>query len=951
MLMSCRLRIYALSICLLLCAATGALESTYVGLTPPAPKAWAVAEWPCEDGVTAPLFSTLTTGETRMGVLRSREFDCPNKLVFWLAGHSHKNANFLRLIDAATSEVLRSEAVPDSDAAKRVEWDLGGCSGKRVRIEAADGDNGTGWAWIAFGRMEPQLVSMPSAGSAPPDGWTETNPTPEKVAADGIPFVRGGSWTVAKEGDCASTAVGIEAKAIYLLGCTNDPDISNPAWGGGNSFDCFFIGDSAGDLLITYKSGEKDTIPLVFGYTIWWREPYNSAPAPFSTESDKRSLLDKALCVANGLDGGDKPYYVRITPRDELIESIALVDNKAKKGSPSIEGITLEVSNSQQAPDPKRFSSLAGGEISQTSATWLSSHTIKSDDAFPNARRKALDAVARVLYAYPDEVSFRTLSKVRPDITEANYSGPKVRFDGPPTATLLTNVYYENSAEVLSRVDDTGMVHESSKGADNYSGFGGYRPGLGPFYDDSYTRLRALTLLSNAGFSTPVEKAVDYFDKWLMYYPRSFPEVQLGGKPVPGHASVIANMPHVYFDVIKWGTNYKTHDFGNPENDGHGMLMLTRWRAWLKTGRTKEWIDKHWEALSEAAEYIPWCLDNPELSFSKDGLLYNESEGGMRKASMYCDLPCYLGLLAYAEMADSSGRHEKAVRWREQAKRLFDAMTPYYQKSIPPYGDVWDPNKSAGWGPDHATLCPVVLGMDFWGFDVANCLPRGWLERTQRTYAMQLPKNQPEWCAPTGMGYGQCYITEAALLLDRMSDARNLVEWMARLCYAPGLPHPYRAPEGATIASDKSVWRRWGDLGNLYQMAEVVYATHVVIGIDDIDPAQLKLMPRLPIGWTGLEVKQWPIRTTCGGKSVLTHLSTKLSRDEDGRRFDMSIRSDDSIDACRVRTGPFPSAATTISVTVNGKDTSAYLESIGDSKWAWVKLGAGASYEIRAEVK
>lgn len=322
----------------------------------------------------------------------------------------------------------------------------------------------------------------------------------------------------------------------------------------------------------------------------------------------------------------------------------------------------------------------------------------------------------------------------------------------------------------------------------------------------------------------------------------------------------------------------------------------------------------------------------------------------MRKASMYCDLPCYLGLLGYAQMAEASGRPEKAVRWREQARRLLSAMLPYYQKSIPPWGDVWDPAKNADWGPGHATLCPVVIGMDYLGFDAAHNLPRGWLERTQRTYEMQLSKNQPKWCSPAGMGYGQCYITQASLLLDRMGDARQMVEWMARFCFAPGMPHPYRAPEGVTVASDGSVWRRWGDLGNLYQMAEVVYTTHVVIGIDDIDPAQVKLMPRLPVGWTGLDVKQWPIRTACGGQSTLTHISSELRRDEAGKRFDLNIRTDKPVDSLRVRTGPFPREATAINAKVNGKGVGASLEAIGDSKWAWLKLGGASSYEIRADV-
>jgi len=79
-----------------------------------------------------------------------------------------------------------------------------------------------------------------------------------------------------------------------------------------------------------------------------------------------------------------------------------------------------------------------------------------------------------------------------------------------------------------------------------------------------------------------------------MYCPRAWPEVQLGGKPVPGHWSVICNKPHVYFDNHRqagWPTKYKVRDFGNPENDGHGLTMLSHYTAWNKQGRTKDSVE------------------------------------------------------------------------------------------------------------------------------------------------------------------------------------------------------------------------------------------------------------------------------------------------------------------------------------------------------------------------
>lgn len=926
----------------------------YVGLIPSQTSAWGTADMVCQDGVTSPCCSSLVKSEMRTGVLRSKAFQCPAKLSFWFAGYSHQNKNFVRLVDAGTGQVYKSEPPPDQNAAQFHEWDLSSLAGKMVYLELTDGDTGSGWAWMTFGRLEPEVVPMPKSGDTlPSSDWTEVRTEPEPVVADGIPFMKGCVWLCNKEGDSMKLPMGgVQAQALYLLGGDNSVDSANPGWGGSNSFDCIFIGDKAGDITIRYKSGIADTVPFVFGYTTWWRNAYNCCPAPFHTDQDKRKLLDRALCIANGTDGGDKPYYLKISLRSEPVESIEFTDNAAKAGNPVVDGVTFEGVMNPSVKN-EEFSSLSGSEMPAAARTWLDEHTIRSADPFPSARQKALGEIGRLLYTHPNDINSRTIADTRPEVTAENYAGPKVRFEGTPVAELLTNIYYENSQEILNRVDKAGMVHESGEKAPYFHSFGGWEPGRQAFYGDSYTRIRALTLLTNAGFDLPVERAINYFDHWMMYYPRSFPQVQLDGKPVPGHASVIANRPHVYFDEIRWGTKYKTHDFGNPETDGHGMLMLTRWRAWVKGGRTKTWVDKHWEAISEAAEYIPWCLDNPDLSFSEHGLLYAESEGGMRMESLYCNIPCYYGLLAYAEMADASGRPDKAERWRKYADRLLSAISAWFPTTASPWGDVWDPAKSAGWPGYHSVLSPVLFGADYWGYDAIHELPKDWAERTQRTYKMQLTKNQPEWCTPAGLGYGQCYITEGALLLDQMSDADKMIGWLARFCFAPKLPHPYRVPEGITMASDGSVWRRWGDLGNLYQLAETVYTTQIMIGIDDVHPDEVRLMPRLPIGWTGLEVNQWPVRTISNGRSVQAMLSMNLKRDRGCGTLDLSISTGKPVDHLRIRLGPFPTRFTEVEVSVNdGKKTRQALELIGDSKWAWIRLGDGTlNYEIHARAR
>jgi hypothetical protein len=497
---------------------------------------------------------------------------------------------------------------------------------------------------------------------------------------------------------------------------------------------------------------------------------------------------------------------------------------------------------------------------------------------------------------------------------------------------------------MLTRIDPDGMVHESAKGADNYNGFGGWTPGLGPFYTAAYTRNRTPLALVSLNCMDEATRAVDFFGRWIMYYPREFPKLQLGGKPVPGHCSVVANKPHTYFDDLRqggWPTKYTVRDFGNPENDGHGWQMLTRHRAWLKQGGGKAWVDARWDVINESAEYLPWCFENPKLSFVQHGLLHNESEGGMNQQSMYCDFLCWLGLLGHADMAEASGRGEKAVRWRKIAADYLARMEKYYPLDLPPWGDVWDPAKNAGFWYTHSTLAPAFAGIEYWGLDAMNRLPPGWADRTRRTYRMQLSKNQPPFAAPAGLGYGQCYITQTALLLDEMADAAETTEWLARLCFAPRLPRPYLAPEGAVIAGDGSQWRRWGDLGNLYQLTEVVYTIMLLAGIDEHDPTVLTLMPRLPRQCRAVEARDWPVRAASRGQTALVKLTMCTVADPAIGRFRAEVQTDQPLDRARLRAGPFTAHANRITATCNGQPMTTKLFRSGDSAWAWLDFGDG----------
>ncbi len=861
---------------------------------------WTVSWWNAEAGRRVLQFHSYFNGEWRTGTLVSPEFTCPPALSFRLSGHSRRGANRVELVQAHSGQVLRTADPPGVNEGRIIEWPLEAETGQPVRLRFVDGDNGDGWAWISVCDIQPEVVPMPLQEGVMPEGWREVPPAVTRQVVDGIPFrVSASWWTPYPEGAAVTVPMnGIRGQMLYCLGGVPMPEAPHIAWGGSNDARNHFIGDVIGHLELRYQGGITDRIPLAFGFTVWWRGPVRHCPEPFLSDEPMKRALQEALCVAHAANQSDDPWYIAIRLRQLPLESLTLIDTKGKQGYALIQAVTLTGVESGAlgvadtcAPMP------------EAAACWLRTHAIDSARPLPPARRRALARIQSALQTTRRQVTRAEVARLARTAPPQSFAGPSVRFHGPAEADILTHVYQDNMQETLSRIGPDGMVHESAKGAPNWGGPGTWHPSLGPFHDDAYTRLRALQLVAAAGYQAPAERAVGFFDHWLMYFPRAYPELQMGGKPVPGHATVVANKPHLYFDALRlhgWPTRFTTRDYGNPETDGHGMLMLARYRVWNKAGRTAEWVKERWEAIREAAEWIPWCLDNPELSLSTNGLLYAESEGGMLTHTIFCDTPCYYGLLAYAEMASAAGRIDYAQRWLQTADRLKQAMDAYYPRNVDPWGDVWKPDQGL-WGYEHGILAPIIHGADLYGFDVARRMPAEWAERTRRSYRMQLTRNKPEWCAPAGFGYGQGYITESALLLDEMDDARHMAEWMARLCYAPGLPHPWRAPEGAIVAEDGSRWRRWGDLGNLYQMAETVYNLHIMAGVDDWGDDVVRIMPRCPAGWRGIDVTDWPV-TQSGSRSA--KVSYRVRYDRSGP-VSCELSVSEPVDRLSLRLGPF----------------------------------------------
>ncbi len=129
--------------------------------SPDARNCWGVttSRTSADGAAGAPMFSSFETGEQRTGLYRSDSFEPADTLSFFAAGHDGfpdkplKKVNFVRLRDAATSEVLREASPPRNDVAQQIEWQTADFKGRKIFVELVDGDAATAYAWLAVGRF------------------------------------------------------------------------------------------------------------------------------------------------------------------------------------------------------------------------------------------------------------------------------------------------------------------------------------------------------------------------------------------------------------------------------------------------------------------------------------------------------------------------------------------------------------------------------------------------------------------------------------------------------------------------------------------------------------------------------------------------------------------------------------------------------------------------------
>ena len=129
---------------------------------------WGVQQRASADGDQAsPFFCSLTAGEQATGRLVSADFKIPAQLEFYIAGHvgfpkqPDHGLNYVQLKRSKDHSVIKRVSAPRNDLAQKVSWDLKEFAGEQGYLEIVDGDTGKAYAWLAVGRFQPAIVSVP----------------------------------------------------------------------------------------------------------------------------------------------------------------------------------------------------------------------------------------------------------------------------------------------------------------------------------------------------------------------------------------------------------------------------------------------------------------------------------------------------------------------------------------------------------------------------------------------------------------------------------------------------------------------------------------------------------------------------------------------------------------------------------------------------------------------
>lgn len=542
-------------------------------------------------------------------------------------------------------------------------------------------------------------------------------------------------------------------------------------------------------------------------------------------------------------------------------------------------------------------------------------------------------------------------------------SFPVLQFEGNDLAQRMNVVYAENLHDLLSKVDngkgdfEKGFFHTSTIQHEGTC-----------YHKRSWTRDagRGLIELARLGF---VEKALDAAEYLLQH-------INLGDH---------------------WGRTTQFEDNRNYEVDGNALVLLGLYNTWKRSGKSPERAHQYLQALQPVIDWV-----KRELEGCRHGYLLpcqTELAGNPNApynvVEIYPNYAMKLALEGLREMAELAGDAERERCLRQMHDKLDNAIREELTAGKKPThtpkgcwinglddrdGRVYDFSEWDGttWPVYHWTRqVPFILQSDLGLMTVRNdadepinlCSYAYLKEKMAESrffYKYGFVSNTA-WTGTSGRhddtmcGYGQGFMTQAALTADDVNTYSKLLEGVARLAYDgsvvkplayemnPWLMHECFSYEnyekgtdhtfGAMAEGRPGVMNCPGDEGNLVQEAEIVKVFSLVAGVDDSQPDRLTIMPRIPWEWNSISVEELPFTTPDGTLGKVTY---KMTHDRSRRICRFVLQSSIPLQRLDVRVGPFPPYLENLSGDLR---QNYEVEQKENSTWIWLRGLQGSSVE------
>lgn len=247
-----------------------------------------------------------------------------------------------------------------------------------------------------------------------------------------------------------------------------------------------------------------------------------------------------------------------------------------------------------------------------------------------------------------------------------------------------------------------------------------------------------------------------------------------------------------------------------------------------------------------------------------------------------------LGLMAGSRVAAGAGENQIAGDWRALANSLGDTIKSHF--TAEDGGWLWciTPDTMK---PDVAILNHEIndgfggiLGIFCMQADALGILPdSSWLGIDQarttfdrlwrfprrkemfQKYGIWIQFNRYFGGTHSGPSYGQGYALQTMLLMNNLEMVEAGLNGLVEFTYNQGQRRsPYYIFEQWRVPPVRRMARiGCGEL-NLVNVTETLKVTRLMIGLDDRDPNNILIVPRLPPSWTGVKAERFPIRTPHG---------------------------------------------------------------------------------------